>query len=84
MSRSPERTPAYALHCLEELIDVLCEADALARAGQLDGHFTKTLRYASDLLDILTEEVGQQPELQEASRRVNAASALLTISQTIH
>ena len=84
MDQRSKPHPAYVLHCLEELLDVLCEADELARAGRLDGRFADTLRYAGDLLHILTDEVGTQPELLEAEQRVKTAAAVPARSPIVH
>jgi hypothetical protein len=67
MSR-PESSPAYLTRCIEELLDALCEAHGLARAGQFDGRLAETLRFADDLLDIITESteaIASDPQIAD-------------------
>ncbi len=87
MSR-PESSPAYLTRCIEELLDALCEAHELARNGHLDGRLAETLRFANDLLDIVSEGVAEVPQaaaaLEELRGRVKVVSALFPSSQTVH
>lgn len=90
MSRA-ESAPAYVTRCIAALLDALCEAHELARGGHLDGRFAETIRFATDLLEMLNENrdvVAGDPrasdDLDVVRERVRKLSSLFPASRTVH
>jgi hypothetical protein len=87
----PESDPAYLADCASEFIAALNEARELAAAGAIGAPFNETLRFCSDLLDILTD-ASERPDsaswvavLVGAFRaRLDAVSAQATRPATLH
>jgi hypothetical protein len=87
----PEASPAYLTRCIEALLDALCEAHALGRQGQINGQFVETLRFANDLLDIISDgarALASDPQTGDAMEnvrdKVRKVSALFPSSHTVH
>jgi hypothetical protein len=87
MSRA-DPSPAHVIHCIEELLDTLCEVHAMARAGQTGVEFVESLRFANLLLDIINDSIAEEPAaaevLDEVRERVRSVSALFPSSRTVH
>lgn len=87
-----QSSPASITHCIEELLDALCEAHDLARRGYLDRRFAETMRFATNLLEIINEgrdtlargDPQALDELDTLRERVLELSALLPAARTLH
>lgn len=76
---------------MAELLDALCEAHELARQGRLDDRFAQTIRFASDLLEILNQHrdvVAPNPQASEdldaVRNRVRTLSGMIPASRSVH
>lgn len=89
--KQAQSSPASVPHCIEELLDALCEAHDLARRGYLDGRFVEIIRFATDLLDIINERrdaLARVPQaldhLDTLRDRMREVSSLLPTARTVH
>ena len=55
----PGSSPAYLAHCNEALLDSMAEAQALVLAGENGDQLAETVRFASDLLDVIAEGLNE-------------------------
>jgi hypothetical protein len=79
MTDSTRSTPACVEKCLEDLLDAIWEALALARSEPLDVRVGEALRSANELLDVVQASIVGSPAdfavIGEARDRLNAAGA---------
>jgi len=55
-------SPTNLARCTESLLDALSQAKSLCVQGELGERFADTLRFASDLLDVIQYEIGASPD----------------------
>ena len=53
----PHTSASYLRNCVECFLEALAEAEALALCGDTGDRLTDTLHFASDLLDIISDDV---------------------------